>query len=1065
MEFILSDQQIKSLCRSVIFTRGIEYFKSGRATILEQSAGNISAVVSGSDSDYHVQVQYHPANNKIVDLQCDCPYSRTTGETCKHAVSVLKKVSEENKSLVSQSEELSSAPDHLAGLFIREMLKLKPQRGKTQVKTEIYLYLTKSPYHSYIAALEFKIGTDDKMYVIRDVHKFLQALTTKTPLLFGKQLTFHPLSHTFDDKVAKLFDYFKHICDIGSASILFFGEKRRIHLNKDTYSDVFRLLKNMDIQIILGTNRMHMSIKEEMLPFEMKICKQAEYYQMSFDECAEIAPMTADCSVVMLKNSIYIVPPEQAALLQLLMQMYYKHSKTKLTFASDTKATLVADIFPRLRANVRLHVDEGVKADVHIGELALKVYLDKTQEGGISAKVLFCYGDVIFNHFAGEQASAGNKVLLRDKKGENDFIYFASDAGFYPQDGLLHISDPQVVYLFLTTHLQRLQKMAEVYSSDALLGMKVVYPAKGTGGVSLTEGNMLEFEFDFDNIPSTELADVLRAIREKKPYHRLKSGNFVDIASSNIWPIGSILENIDVSIQKLSGNKVSVPAFRAFYLDSMRSELSLNTNWRFEKYIEDYHHIEQRDYVLPEEIKGELRPYQLSGYKWLRALYDYGFGGILADEMGLGKTLQAIAFMVAVFKEKKMPALIVVPTSLLFNWQAEFEKFAPSMRVQVVYGPPAVRKEQIEALMDTCAVITSYGLLRRDAPLYSNTEFSCCIVDEAQHIKNPNTISSQAVKSIKAQGFFALTGTPLENSLAELWSIFDFIMPSYLYTRHKFRRMYEIPVIKNNDKEALGKLLTHIRPFIMRRLKSEVLSELPEKIESNMLSELEPEQKVLYAAFAASAKKEVDALLGDTDGKSSIQILSIITRLRQLCCHPALFVEDYSGSSGKLEMFIEIIEDALASGKRILVFSQFTSMLHIIGDTLTAMGLDYFYLDGTIKSTKRIEMVNAFNGGERDIFLISLRAGGTGLNLTGADTVIHYDLWWNPAVQNQATDRAHRIGQTKVVQVMKLITKGTIEERICALQDKKQAITDSVLEAGETFISSLSRDEIKALFE
>ena len=302
--------------------------------------------------------------------------------------------------------------------------------------------------------------------------------------------------------------------------------------------------------------------------------------------------------------------------------------------------------------------------------------------------------------------------------------------------------------------------------------------------------------------------------------------------------------------------------------------------------------------------------------------------------------------------------------------------------------------------------------------------------------------------------------------MTELWSIFDFIMPSYLYTRHKFRRLYEVPIIKNEDKKALESLQGHIKPFILRRLKSEVLAELPEKIETQMVAEMDEEQKKYYAAYAMEAKRSIVTLSRERGfERSRIEILAIITRLRQICCHPSLFIENYQGGSGKLNLLLEVVTDALQSGRRILIFSQFTSMLSIIAQMLTTMGISHFYLDGKVKSAQRIEMANAFNDGQNDVFLISLKAGGTGLNLTGADMVIHYDPWWNPAVENQATDRAHRIGQTKAVQVIKLVTKGTIEEKICKLQEKKQAMIDSIVESGETMLSSMTLEEIQSLFD
>ncbi len=388
------------------------------------------------------------------------------------------------------------------------------------------------------------------------------------------------------------------------------------------------------------------------------------------------------------------------------------------------------------------------------------------------------------------------------------------------------------------------------------------------------------------------------------------------------------------------------------------------------------------------------------------------------------------------------------------------------MKIQVVQGQPAERRNILRDISGYQVLITSYGLIRRDLPLYLEHTFDYCIIDEAQHIKNPNTSGAKAVKSLRANGYFALTGTPIENNLTELWSIFDFVMPGYLLGRSKFRRLYEIPIVRHKDREALEGLQKQIKPFVIRRLKKNVLKELPEKIESDMVCDLNEEQKRLYLAYAAQAKADIKRLDAEKGfQKSRIEILSIITRLRQLCCHPAMFIEDYTGGSGKMEMLIELIEDALQAGRRILVFSQFTSMLRLIAEKLDQIEVEYFYLDGSVSSVKRLDMTYAFNHGMRDVFLISLKAGGTGLNLATADMVIHVDPWWNPAVENQATDRAHRIGQTKIVQVVKLVTRGTIEEKICRLQEKKQEMIQSVVEEGERMLSSMSLQEIQELFE
>ena len=475
--------------------------------------------------------------------------------------------------------------------------------------------------------------------------------------------------------------------------------------------------------------------------------------------------------------------------------------------------------------------------------------------------------------------------------------------------------------------------------------------------------------------------------------------------------------------------------------------------------------MEQQNYELPAGINANLRPYQEIGYRWLMTLADHQLGGILADDMGLGKTLQAIVYMKAMkAREEQNQFLIVCPTSLVYNWLDELENFTPDMRCKVITGTPEERLALIKSSEPVDVFITSYPLLRRDISNYEEKFFHTVFLDEAQFIKNAASLNAKSVKALNAAHRFALTGTPIENSLSELWSIFDFVMPYYLLTHSRFVKQYEKQILKN-DEEALVSLNKRIRPFILRRMKKDVLQELPEKVETKFLTDLTMDQKKIYLSFLESFRGELGDDFGFANmGHARFQILAALTRLRQICCHPGTFLDNYDGESGKMELFMQILPDLISNGHRILVFSQFTSMLEIIQKVLDEQKYDYFYMEGSTKVTDRNDYVKRFNAGEGQLFLISLKAGGTGLNLTGADTVIHFDPWWNPAVEDQATDRAHRIGQKNSVQVIKLITKGTIEEKIYKLQKKKKELSDSVIESKEVFINSLSKEELEELF-
>ena len=468
--------------------------------------------------------------------------------------------------------------------------------------------------------------------------------------------------------------------------------------------------------------------------------------------------------------------------------------------------------------------------------------------------------------------------------------------------------------------------------------------------------------------------------------------------------------------------------------------------------IEKFRNIDKKEIKIPDGLNATLRDYQVDSLNWFETLDYLGFGGILADEMGLGKTIQTITFLLSKPNRK---TLIVTPTSLIHNWKSEFEKFAPSLSVGISHGLKKERLNIIKNINDFDIILTTYGSLRNDIEEYEKLHFDYCIIDEAQNIKNPLASSSDAVKSINAINKFALTGTPIENNLLELWSIFDFIMPGYLYSLTKFNAIF----IK--DPEQVENLKRMIKPFILRRTKSQVIKELPPKIEKEFYVEMGKAQKNTYGIYVEEIKKRLQE---KKDIKNKITIFSYLTKLRQLCLDPSIIVEGYKGKSAKTDTCLEIIKDYIEKDNKILVFSQFTSVLKNIGKRLDKNHINFYYLDGSTSAKDRITLVDSFNNNkEIKVFLISLKAGGTGLNLTSANTVIHFDPWWNPSVENQASDRAHRIGQKQVVEVIKLISKGTIEEKIVELQQKKSELIHDMIDGNlnnTNVLSSLSEEEL-----
>ena len=641
------------------------------------------------------------------------------------------------------------------------------------------------------------------------------------------------------------------------------------------------------------------------------------------------------------------------------------------------------------------------------------------------------------------------------------------------QNGRLVLTDDEKIYNFLSEEIMYYMKNFEILATDAFKKKEIRHPKISNIGIKI-ENNLLKINLSEFNFSPSELAEIMEKYKLRKKYYKLTDGSFIDLEENETLDFLEKL-NIDGSLnyEDLESGELDLPVYRTLYLDKLLKGTSMNVykSKEYKDLINDIQNVNDEYIKIPKGLNATLRRYQEIGYKWLKTLDMYGLGGILADDMGLGKTLQVISLLLDYNEnsDEKRTSMVVCPSSLALNWFNEINKFAPTLKTTVIAGNAEERKRLIQKLQDYDIIITSYDLLKRDVDTYTeiNYEYKFIIADEAQYIKNNNTQNFKAIKKIKAQTKFALTGTPIENSLAELWSIFDFSMPGYLYSYRKFKESFETPIIKEENTYKMSKLKMLIEPFILRRIKEEVLTELPEKTVTVLNSEMEEEQQKLYMSYMSKAREEVEnELIASGFEKNQMKILALLMRLRQICCHPKLFIDNYDGGSGKLNQCMEIIKDAVQGNHKILLFSGYTSMFDIIEKELEKEDIKYFKLTGQTKVSERIELVDEFNeNNDIKVFLISLKAGGTGLNLIGADMVIHYDPWWNISAENQATDRTYRIGQKRNVQVYKLITKNSIEEKIYELQQKKAKLVDNMLSTNETFISKLSKDEIMDLFK
>ena len=709
--------------------------------------------------------------------------------------------------------------------------------------------------------------------------------------------------------------------------------------------------------------------------------------------------------------------------------------------------------------------DSGAIHDNMSASPEYEFYLDQ-KDGQVTCKAKAIYE-------SGEHSiSPGKPSMLGVRAGEAYVTFFLSNwfEGYNQEKETFYLDAKEDgIFDFLKNGVDGLMKIGQVNVTEAFKNLKVKRKANISVGVKIESG-LLDLTIESNEIDKSELLDILKNYKEKKKYYRLKNGEYLDLQDESIAALSDITTGMGIKDSDLTKDSHSIPIYRSLYLDKYleREGVTSNRDKHYKNLVKDFKTIDDSDFEEPESLQKILRHYQKKGHKWLRTIENYKFGGILADDMGLGKTLQIISVLLAykenTLEEDRLPSLIVSPASLVYNWQDEVAKFAPQVSVGVVAGTKNERSLMVEEYNKYDILVTSYDLLKRDIDFYSDKKFQYQIIDEGQFIKNPKTAVAKAVKSIDSVTKFALTGTPIENRLSELWSIFDYLMPGFLYSYTEFKKKFETPIVKNDDKDMLELLRKMVMPFILRRLKKEVLTELPDKIEKIRIESFDDEQRKIYDAHVLQMKNQINS--GENDiNNQKIAILAMLTKLRQVCCDPGLLYEDYSGLSAKREGCIDLIQSAIDGEHKILLFSQFTSMIEILKKDFDRLGISYYTITGETKKEKRIELVNKFNNDNTNVFLISLKAGGTGLNLTGADVVIHYDPWWNVAVQNQATDRAHRIGQEKVVTEYKLVMKNTIEEKIIDLQNKKKELADQVISGENGGIAGMSKDDILELLE
>ncbi len=1083
------------------------YVKTGKVNIEkinynDKNDFDITGHVIGQDIyRTHISVE----EGEVIDVTCECPDYQQRYAACKHIVATMMEfasnsdyekiingsnVANLNKTLRTDSK-YRNFKQIVNEFYSDEMREIELSNEKEEIGEKIKIE-PKFIYDRYANNLrvEFKIG-NKRMYKLKNLTEFYDRMMTSEKYKYGNKLEFIHEKEVFEEESQKILEFILKHSEIirfvnsnANSNYRYYGKainEGYILLNNSGIDEIFEILKEKRISFQKEYNEEEIEFKDENpdLHFIMKK-KGKEEYEITLNKKADIIREIdilygKEYKYILFENKLYRCNKKYEETTLKLLKILKQNFITELIFGKEQLPELFSVVLLKLKDSIEFKgIDEKQIEQYKPKKLGVRMFLDYDENEHILAEVRFCYGEEEFNPLHSEI-----KIKYpRDVVSENKALNLLRKTGFmyYAQKECFILPDEEKIYNFLLSDINEYMQKFEVMATDNFKAKEIKQPKIGSLGVKV-ENNLLTINLDSLNIDIKELQEIMEKYELKKKYHKLKDGSFVSLEENpDIEFIDKLITGMDISYKDLENGNVRLPINRSLYLNQLLKTVpntEINRDSEYKKIINGLDKENGEDeIVIPENLKGILRYYQKTGYKWLKTLDNYKFGGILADDMGLGKTIQMLSIIAGYIDEEsknKRASIVICPSSLTLNWQNESQKFTNKLKTLVIRGTAKERKEQIEQIENYDLVITSYDLLKRDIEVYKEKkyQFRYSITDEAQYLKNSNTQNAKAVKEILADTRYALTGTPIENSLAELWSIFDYIMPGYLFGYKKFKTEYETPIVKDNNERAMKKLRMLIEPFVLRRTKKEVLTELPEKTITVLNNQMKEEQEKIYLNYLAQAKQEIAETINIRGfEKSHIQVLAALTRLRQICCHPGLFIKDYKDGSSKLEQCIEIIKDATEAGHKILLFSGYTSMFEIIERELNKNSITYFKLTGSTKVDERIKMVDEFNENkEIKVFLISLKAGGTGLNLTGADMVIHYDPWWNASAENQATDRAYRIGQKNNVQVYKLITKNSIEEKIYDLQQKKSELIDNVLSTKTSFISKLSKEDIMRLFE
>ncbi|MDK0813688.1 SNF2-related protein [Clostridium perfringens] len=1011
--------------------------------------------------DYNTHIKINMKNSDIMGTNCSC---ETFKENSKHIKNyVCKHISATNDvfySLAKKKMQKNKLKSNNKPKLVKEKNEEHKGKEKRFLSLDINIkHMVKEGVTLFNC--EFRIGVGN-LNLILDLKDFLYKNSLKKPLKFNDGFTYNPLKDEFLDEDKRVLQFVASHKDMISG--------RYLRLKQNNLKDFLKLIdEKKKINFNFNSINYEVKVKKENVPVALTLKEGKEGFVLSHHKKFPVLLNNLG-DVMFFDRNLYLPRKRQLEYYIPIHKLFLKNNTITYKKSLENLRSLLEEL-KNISKNIVL--DENVRVfKEKLMKTTFNLYKNK---GKIYCNVKIDYCGYIIDLIRDEKDNS----FLRDLKSEKYIEFQLERFKFIKrEEDFCFIGSEEEIYELFSKGIKRLRELGEVLLSEELKAFKVLDLSLISSELKELS-NFYKLKFDFGDFELRELRESIEAMKKGDRFYRTKKV-YLDLEDPGIVNFLNLLE--DLGLKNIKDNEVYIDKSKVLYIQEKLKDRNLSFikgGNVLQEIVGKLLNKEFKRKLVPKALNAELRPYQKEGFKWINEITDLGFGGVLADDMGLGKTLQIIAFLLS---QKKSKSIVVVPTSVIYNWMDEFEKFAPSIRIGLVHGSKSKRdkvlrdfkrglgiKIEEENLKEKSyekydVLLTTYGTLKNDEKAYENLSFDYCIIDEAQNIKNPTAQATLSVKNIKSRCNIALTGTPIENNLMELWSIFDFVMPGYLFTKERFRERFIL------DESNLSELKSLITPFILRRLKEDVLSELPEKLEKKYLVEMKGKQKQLYSFYVKAIKNQLNEnKSSEKSGRDKINLFAYLTKLREICLDPSLVVPDYTGGSSKLTVVKEIVKDASESGKKILLFSQFTSVLQKIEEDFKKEDISYLYLDGGTSAKDRVERVKKFNEDSNiKVFLISLKAGGVGLNLTSASVVIHFDPWWNPAVEDQATDRAHRFGQENKVEVIKLVAKDTIEEKIVLMQEDKRELIQSLMD-GKTMdgkgLKRLTEEEISKLFE